>query len=145
MKTLPSGVQFSVLKEGAGAPPPLGSVVKVHLTGWVVGPNRPQQQLRQQQQQQFIDTRATGMPQEYTLTRDALAGLSQPQTLSNKPPLIEGLVQVLLEMKPGEQRKVNVPSNLGYGSKGYLPIVPSRADLNFEVELVSFTPPAGKR
>src|SRR5687767_6385892 len=36
-KTLraPSGLEFAVLKEGSGASPPLGSIVRVHCTGWL--------------------------------------------------------------------------------------------------------------
>jgi FKBP-type peptidyl-prolyl cis-trans isomerase len=135
MTSLPSGLQFAVVKQGTGSPPPAGSTVKVHLTGWVTGAaGKPPAQ--------FFDTRARGTPQEYTLTRDPLAGLSQQSSIGTKPPLIEGLALALLDMKPGETRKLIVPSNLAYGDRGYPPLVQARSDLSFDVELVSFTPPA---
>lgn len=111
----PSGLEYSILTEGIGATPPLGSTVKIHLTGWRLSDNAV-----------FMDTRKTGVPREYKLT-----------TLE----LIKGLVESLQAMRTGEKRRVKVPHGLGYGVKGMPEVVPSRTDLDFEIELVSFVPP----
>jgi len=78
----------------------------------------------------FLDTRKSGVPKEYTLT-----------TLE----LITGLVETLQAMRTGEKRRVKVPHGLGYGVKGMPEVVPPRTDLDFEIELVSFTPPGAPR
>ncbi|HVR74640.1 MAG TPA: FKBP-type peptidyl-prolyl cis-trans isomerase [Planctomycetota bacterium] len=115
-KTLraPSGLEFAVLKEGSGASPPLGSMVKVHCTGWL-----PDGKV-------FIDTRTHNVPKEYRLARAEM---------------IDGWVEALLTMKPGEKRKLRVPKELAYSKQGFPKVVPPNSDLDFEIELVSFTPP----
>lgn len=49
--------------------------------------------------------------------------------------VIEGWDQGLLDMCPGEARKLTIPSDLGYGNSGHGPI-PAKATLIFETELV---------
>lgn len=52
--------------------------------------------------------------------------------------LIEGFSRGLLGMKAGGKRRIEIPAALGYGSRGSPPVIPSDADLIFEVELLSF-------
>jgi len=49
--------------------------------------------------------------------------------------VIEGWDKGLLDMCPGEARKLTIPSDLGYGDSGHGPI-PAKATLIFETELV---------
>ncbi len=107
---LPSGVEYTVLKEGQGETPKLGSRVTVHFKSWFADGRV------------FDDTWAVGKPKEYKL-----------DTLH----LIPGWVEVLRTMKPGERRKVRVPSAMAYGPQGYAGVVPPNTDLNFEIELVA--------
>ena len=109
-KTLPSGVTYTVLEEGEGPTPRLGSMVSVHVTGRLPGG------------QVFLDTRRHGVPREYKL---------------DKLNMITGWVDTLTTMKKGEKRKLHVPSHLAYGSRGYAGFVPPNTDLDFEIELVS--------
>ena len=90
-----------------------------------------------------MDTRASGVPEEYVLSAHPQDRIEGPGP-SSRPPLIDGLVEALLEMKPGEARKLFVPAKLAYGREGFKLLVPANADLVFEVELVSFQPPAGR-
>lgn len=64
-------------------------------------------------------------PQEYRLDSNAL---------------IAGWVEALSAMKKGERRRLHVPSRLGY-KDGYGNLIPRNTDLEFELELLSFTEP----
>ena len=110
---LPSGLAYTVLKEGQGDSPELGSAVLIHCTG------------RLANEQEFWNTRTAGVPQRVVLTYDQL---------------ITGVLEALLTMKPGERRQLHVPSGLGYGNEGYPHKVPPRADLDMDLELVSVEP-----
>ena len=110
---LPSGLAYTVLKEGQGASPKLGSAVLIHCVG------------RLANGKEFWNTRTAGVPQREIVNYDQL---------------ITGMVDVLLTMKPGERRQLHVPSALGYGIEGYRPVVPARADLDMDLELVSIEP-----
>jgi peptidylprolyl isomerase len=54
---------------------------------------------------------------------------------------IEGLARGLAGARPGERRRLRIPSALAYGERGRPPI-PPRADLVFELELVEWAPAA---
>lgn len=49
--------------------------------------------------------------------------------------VIKGWEQGILGMCPGEKRKLTIPPELGYGSRGVGPI-PANAELIFDTELV---------
>lgn len=115
----PSGLEYTVMKEGVGATPVLGSMVKVHVVG-----------TRASDHAEFMNTRnAGGVPKEYKL--DSLS-------------LVRGWVETLTAMRTGEKRKVHMPHALAYGVRGLPEVVPPRTDVDFEIELVSFTPPGTK-
>ena len=50
--------------------------------------------------------------------------------------MIAGWEQGLQGMKRGEQRRLTIPPDLGYGSRGAGGVIPPNATLVFEVELV---------
>lgn len=54
--------------------------------------------------------------------------------------LIAGWVEALSAMKKGEKRRLHIPSRLGY-KDGYGELIPRNTDLDFELELLSFTEP----
>lgn len=110
---LPTGLAYTVLEEGQGESPQLGSTVLIHCTG------------RLPDGREFMNTRTAGVPKRETLGYDQL---------------IEGVVDALLTMKPGERRQLHIPSELGYGSEGYPHVVPPRADLEMDLELVRVEP-----
>ncbi|MBF8149439.1 peptidylprolyl isomerase [Winogradskyella sp. F6397] len=51
--------------------------------------------------------------------------------------LIAGFREAMLNMKIGDKARVFIPYYLGYGERGNPPVIPARANLIFDIELVS--------
>jgi peptidylprolyl isomerase len=98
--------------EGAGEPARKGDLVEVHYTGTLKDGTV------------FYSSIKRGQPSQYTLG-----------TTVN----IAGLDKGLIGMKPGGKRRLTVPPELAYGSKGRPPVIPPNAELVFDVELVRVT------
>ncbi len=49
--------------------------------------------------------------------------------------LIPGFREALLNMSVGDKAVVYIPAHLGYGERGYPPIIPANEDLIFELEI----------
>jgi len=53
--------------------------------------------------------------------------------------VIPGWENVIPMLSKGEKARVVIPPHLAYGDRGFPPIVPPKATLTYEIELVTFT------
>jgi len=104
-----TGLRYVVLAEGKGDQPKPGNMVSVLYTGWLLNGT------------QFDQSLDPAKPFVFRLGR----GL-----------VIEAWDQGLQLMRPGEKRLLIVPYELGYGSRGNIPVIPPKATLVFEVQLL---------
>jgi FKBP-type peptidyl-prolyl cis-trans isomerase len=112
--TTDSGLKYKHLKEGDGKEAKPHDTVTVHYTGWLTNGK------------QFDSSRDHGGGEPSTFSLDGV---------------VKGWGEGIPGMKVGGKRKLVIPPELGYGSKGYPPDIPPNAVLVFEVELVDVKPP----
>jgi FKBP-type peptidyl-prolyl cis-trans isomerase FklB len=105
--TLPSGLQYLILKNGDGEKPGPTSVVTVHYEGSLVNGK-------------IFDS-------SYKRGKPATFGVHQ---------VIPGWTEALQLMPVGSKWKLFIPSSLGYGARGAGGSIPPHAALIFEVELL---------
>ena len=117
----PGGVRWVVIKPGTGeSPKGPDSMVKVNYSGYLVDGRM------------FDSSAKTGKPVEFRLNR-----------------VIKGWTQGVQAMKVGEKRKLVIPWEMAYGEQGRPPVIPPKATLIFDVELLdadmppAAAPPAG--
>ena len=111
--TLPSGLQYKVLAEGSGESPKSNDVVTANYRGTLLDGT------------EFDSSSKSGQP------------LVRPANM-----LIKGWTEALQLMKPGAKWQLFIPPDLAYGERGSGAQIGPNATLIFEMELVSFKPPA---
>ena len=112
-----SGLHWQVLSPGTGDAKPLArDVVKANYKGMLLDGTV------------FDDSFKRGKPIEFAV------GLGQ---------VIPGWDEALMDMKKGEKRRLVIPYWLGYGFTGAGSVIPPKATLVFEVELLDWTPAPG--
>jgi FKBP-type peptidyl-prolyl cis-trans isomerase len=97
--------------EGTGEPVRPGDAVEVHYTGTLKDGTV------------FDSSSKRGKPARCVVGTSRLPGLGKG----------------LIGMKQGGKRRLTIPPELAYGSKGNPPVIPPNAELIFDVELVSVT------
>lgn len=105
--TLPSGLQYKVIKEGNGKKPKANERVKCHYEGMLINGTL------------FDSSIKRGEP--------AVFGVSQ---------VIPGWVEALQLMSEGSKWKLFIPSELAYGAQGAGEMIPPHSTLIFDVELI---------
>jgi FKBP-type peptidyl-prolyl cis-trans isomerase FklB len=106
--TLPSGLQYKVLKEGKGDKPKATSMVTVHYTGTLIDGK------------EFDSSRKRGQPATFPVNG-----------------VIAGWTEALQLMTPGAHWMLYIPSNLAYGDRAAGPEIGPNSTLIFDVELIS--------
>ena len=107
VKVTPKGVQYKVIKDGAGITPKASDKVQVHYVGALLDGT------------EFDNSVKRGEPLEFPVSA-----------------VIEGWQDLLQVMKEGMKVKAWIPSALAYGEAGVPPMIPANALLVFEVELL---------
>ncbi len=110
----PSGLQYRVIKQGAGKSPTVNDVVNVTYKGWLIDGT-------------VFDQTQPGQQASFP------AGA-----------LIPGWVEALQLMKEGDEWEIVIPSELGYGPAGAGGVIPPNQTLVFDMALISVqaqTPP----
>ena len=105
--TLPSGLQYEVIKEGNGKKPKATDRVRCHYEGTLIDGTL------------FDSSIKRGKP--------AVFGVNQ---------VIKGWVEALQLMSEGAKWKLYIPSDLAYGAQGAGEMIPPHSTLIFEVELI---------
>ena len=111
MQTTGSGLMYIIVAAGDGPKPQPGTRIQAHYTGKFLSGRV------------FDSSVQRGEPFAFEV------GMGR---------VIKGWDQALLDMQKGEKRILIIPSHLAYGERGYPPVIPPRATLVFDVELVDF-------
>ena len=104
-----SGLEIQELKIGDGEAAEAGKKVKVHYTGWLLDGTK------------FDSSVDRGKPFSFRV------GAGE---------VIQGWDEGVAGMKEGGKRKLRIPADLGYGSRGAGGVIPGNATLIFDVELL---------
>jgi FKBP-type peptidyl-prolyl cis-trans isomerase len=117
VKSLPSGLQYVVLKEGNGPKPTLTDRIRVHYTGTLID--------------------GTVFDSSYKRNQPAEFGVGQ---------VIPGWTEALQLMSVGSKYRVFIPENLAYGAQSPQgSAIKPYSTLIFIVELLDILPPAGSK
>ncbi len=108
IKSTPSGLQYEVLREGAGAKPGATSTVEVHYEGRLINGKV------------FDSSYQRNETISFPLNR-----------------VIPGWTEGLQLMPTGAKYRLYIPSELGYGARGAGADIPPNSALIFDVELIS--------
>ncbi len=107
--TTPSGLKYVDQAVGTGDVAVVGKNVSVHYTGWLENGKK------------FDSSVDRGQPFSFPLGAGRV---------------IKGWDEGVQGMKVGGKRKLTIPSDLGYGSRGAGGVIPPNATLIFDVELL---------
>lgn len=107
-KDIGGGLKIWDIKDGEGDMVKSGQTVNCHYSGWLLNGTV------------FDSSRTRGAPIEFSLNG-----------------VIQGWTRGIPGMKPGGIRRLYIPYILAYGEPGNPPKIPAKADLVFEVKLIS--------
>jgi FKBP-type peptidyl-prolyl cis-trans isomerase FklB len=107
--TLPTGLQYKVLREGTGKTPTDTNWVRIHFRGTLI---------------------------DGTVFEDTYKSFGQPIAFMLNG-MIPGWAEALRLMKEGAKWQLFIPPDLAFGERGAGPLIGPNAALIYEVELIS--------
>lgn len=107
--TSASGLKIIKLNTTNGLQAQVGKIVKVHYSGYL------------ENGKMFDSSVERGQPLDFPLGQGRV---------------IKGWDEGIALLKVGEKARLIIPQELGYGERGYPPIIPAKATLIFDVELI---------
>ncbi|WP_455376532.1 FKBP-type peptidyl-prolyl cis-trans isomerase [Kaarinaea lacus] len=116
VKTLKSGIQYKVIKEGKGSKPTASDSVVAHYKGTLID--------------------GTEFDSSYKRGQPATFGVGQ---------VIKGWQEILPLMPSGSTWQVFIPSDLAYGPRGAGPNIGPNETLVFDIELLEVKPGEAKK
>lgn len=116
LKTSSSGVRYMVITQAPAdsEKPKSGQKVVVHYTGWLDDNDQPGQKF------------------------DSSYDRNEPFSFNvGKGQVIKGWDESVLDMRVGEKRRVIIPPDLAYGSRGIRNVIPPNSTLIFDIEVIA--------
>jgi len=129
-------LKYQDVKIGTGAPAEPGKLYKVHYTGWLAADGK--------KFDSSFDHRRPVLDKDGKPENDAdgKPKLGEPEPIQfpqGRRGVIPGWDQGFDGMKVGGKRRLFIPYQLAYGELGRPPVIPAKADLIFDIELVDVT------
>ena len=126
-KELESGLKIAYLEEGEGPQPAIGDTVMVNYVGYL-----PDGSVFDTNDAEVAEANDVLNPR-----RQQMGGYApMPVVYGPDAPMIPGFKEGIQQMNVGDKAVIFIPSELGYGARGYPPVIPPGSDLIFELELV---------
>jgi len=119
-----SGLYYKIIKEGDGPKPETGQKVQIHYAGYLPDGT-------------LFDTSIKSIAQEngkYDKRREPYDPF--PVEYGSGAGVIKGWIEGMQLMNVGDKYQFIIPSELGYGSRGYPGVIPPDSWLIFDVEMV---------
>ena len=109
--TTPSGLQYQIIHNGYGKRPGAFNKVQVYYKGALINGA-------------VFDSTEPGLPATFTVNQ-----------------LIPGWTEALELMREGDEWRLVIPANLGYGARGAGSAIPPSQTLVFDLQLIKVLPP----
>ena len=133
--TTASGLQYSILQKGTGVKPTEGKDIYVHYAGYF-------------EDGTLFDSSYEAINKMYGKFDQNRANQNGyqpfPFKYGNKGGLIPGFLEGINNMNFNDKVILFIPSNLGYGERGYGNVIPPNSNLIFELEIFESLPAAKK-
>lgn len=121
-----SGLQYVILKKGAGVKPAAGAQVQIGYAGYFENGKLFDASFEEV-------AKLYGKYDPMRAEQGGYAGF--PFTYGNKSGLIPGFIEGLENMSFGDRAMIFIPASLAYGSRGAGNVIPPNTDLIFELEM----------